>query len=99
MQVSRAPTTLLISSIIRAAFNDGLFCSGCQEKKTGRAFGNLMKNNHSFRAFGLEKCTAVDGLKHTHTTPINIRRIIDGRKIGNKRVKDFVYRLDWLTRV
>lgn len=58
-----------------------------------------MKNNQSFRAFGLEKCTAVDGLKHTHTTPINIRRIIDGRKIGYKRVKDFVYRLDWLTRV
>lgn len=58
-----------------------------------------MKNNHSFRAFGLEKCTFADGLKHTHThtTPIKIRRIIDGRKIGNK--KDFVYRLDCLTRV
>jgi len=77
---------LLISSIICPSFNDGLFCSGCQEKKTRRAFGNLMKKTHSFRTFRLEKYTAVDGLKHTHThtTPINIQGIIDGRKIGNK---------------
>lgn len=45
-----------------------------------------MKKTHSFRTFRLEKYTAVDGLKHTHThtTPINIQGIIDGRKIGNK---------------